>query len=126
MKTIPSDGSPISFLSLPRLVWILGFMMFLVNLSYLMIYSYVGIYMKNLGMSLGWIGIIEGVVEAASYLMKLFSGIASDFLQRRKPVIMTGYAMMLIARIIIGFSYAISPIFVARLLERIGTLLRYS
>ena len=111
---------PALFLSIPRLVWILGCMMFLVNLSYLMIYSYVGIYMKSLGMTLGWIGVVEGLAEAASYLMKLISGMISDYLKRRKPVIIVGYTLIIISRVLFSISTTIYPIFAARLIERIG------
>jgi hypothetical protein len=81
-------------LHIPILVWVLGCMMFLVNLSFIMVYSYVGIYMKSLGVTMGWIGVVEGVAEGCSYLMKLFSGMFSDYLRRRKPVMLVGYGIV--------------------------------
>ncbi len=94
--------------------------MFCVNASFLMIYSYVGIYMKTLGMSMGWIGVVEGLVEASSYLMKLFSGMISDYLRRRKPVVVLGYTFIVISRVIFSLAGSVAPLVVARLLERIG------
>jgi len=121
-KNLPSQNKDPStfFLQVPTLVWKLGCMMFLVNLSFVMIYSYIGIYMKSLGVTMGWIGIIEGAAEGCSYLMKLFSGMISDYLRRRKPVMLVGYGMIMMSRLVFSFSASFSPLFVARLLERIG------
>lgn len=101
-------------------VWKLGWMMFLVNLSFVMGYSYIAIYMDSLGVAMAWIGIAEGVAEASSYLMKLFSGMISDFLRRRKPIMVVGYAMIIFSRVVFGFANTFSPIFFGRMLERIG------
>ena len=120
MVTPASDEARPPFLAIPRLVWILGCVMFLSNFSFLMIYSYVGIYMKTLGMTMGWIGVMEGLVEAASYLLKLFSGMISDYLRRRKPVMLTGYTIIVLSRLILSVAHSIYPLFAARLMERVG------
>lgn len=105
---------------IPFLVWILGCMMFLVNLSYIMVYSYVGIYMKSLGVTMAWIGVVEGVAEGCSYLMKLFSGMFSDYLRRRKPVMLVGYSLIVCSRIVFSLTLSFLPLFGARLVERLG------
>lgn len=115
---VPSQSQ--ALLQVPTLVWQLGCMMFLVNLSFVMIYSYVGIYMKSLGVTMGWIGIVEGAAEGCSYVMKLFSGMISDYLRRRKPVMLVGYSLIIASRIVFSFSASFFPLFGARLLERIG------
>lgn len=106
--------------SIPRVVWILGCVMFLVNLSHVMVYSYVGIYMKSLGISMGWIGIVEGFAEGCSYLMKLFSGMFSDYLRRRKPVMVAGYSLIVLSRLIFSIAGTFAPLLTARMMERIG------
>lgn len=105
---------------IPQLVWIIGSMMFLVNLSFIMVYSYVGIYMKSLGVTMAWIGVVEGLAEASSFLMKLLSGIYSDFLKRRKPVMLVGYTMIVFSRIVFSLAATFAPLFAARLVERLG------
>jgi len=116
-----SNPSPSAvFLQVPALVWKLGCMMFLVNLSFVMIYSYIGIYMKSLGVTMAWIGVVEGAAEGCSYAMKLFSGMISDYLRRRKPVMIVGYSMIMISRLVFSLSTTFAPLFGARLLERIG------
>lgn len=101
-------------------VWKIGWMMFLVNLSFVMGYSYIAIYMDSLGVAMAWIGVAEGVAEASSYLLKLFSGMISDFLRRRKPIMIVGYSMIVTSRILFGLANSFVPLFFGRLVERIG------
>ena len=68
--------------------------MFLINLSFVMGYSYIAIYMDSLGVAMAWIGVAEGVAEASSYIMKLFSGMLSDYFRRRKPLMVVGYSLI--------------------------------
>jgi MFS family permease len=101
-------------------VWKIGWMMFLINLSFVMGYSYIAIYMDSLGVAMAWIGVVEGIVEASSYIMKLFSGMLSDYFRRRKPLMVVGYSLILSSRILFGFANSLMPIFAGRLGERIG------
>jgi len=101
-------------------VWKIGWMMCLVNLSFVMGYSYIAIYMDSLGVAMAWIGVAEGVAEASSYLMKLFSGMISDFLRRRKPIMVIGYSMIVTSRVLFGLANSFMPLFFGRLVERIG------
>ncbi len=101
-------------------VWKIGWMMFLVNLSFVMGYSYIAIYMDSLGVAMAWIGVAEGVAEASSYLMKLFSGMVSDFLRRRKPIMIIGYSMIVTSRVLFGLANSFVPLFFGRLVERVG------
>jgi MFS family permease len=101
-------------------VWKIGWMMFLINLSFVMGYSYIAIYMDSLGVAMAWIGVAEGVAEASSYIMKLFSGMLSDYFRRRKPLMVVGYSLIVTSRVIFGFASSLTPIFLGRLGERIG------
>lgn len=101
-------------------VWKIGWMMFFLNLSFLMGYSYIAIYMDSLGVAMAWIGVAEGVAEASSYLMKLFSGILSDYFRRRKPLMVIGYSISVASRVIFGLASSLTPIFVGRLGERVA------
>ncbi len=106
---------------IPKTVWILGSMMFLVNLSFVMIYSFSGIYLKTLvGVSSTWIGFLEGMAEGASFAMKLFSGMFSDYLRRRKPVMVFGYMLSVFSRPLLAMAGSFGTVFTARLMERIG------
>jgi MFS family permease len=115
-NTLASSTPPI-----PQTVWILGGMMFLINLSYVMIYSFSGIYLKTLlGVAVTWIGFLEGLAEAASYAMKLISGMFSDYLRRRKAVMVFGYFLSVFSRPILAISNSFALVLTARLMERLG------
>lgn len=105
---------------LPRTVWALGITMFLMNLSFVIIYSFSGVYLKSLGTSTTWIGLFEGVAEASSFAMKLFSGMLSDFVRRRKPVMIFGYILSILCRPVIAISTSFSLVFIARVFDRFG------
>lgn len=106
---------------MPRTVWVLGSMMFLINLSFVMIYSFSGIYLKTLlGVTTIWIGFLEGMAEASSYAMKLFSGMFSDYIGRRKPIMIFGYMLSVFSRPLLAVASSFGLVFAARLMERFG------
>ena len=96
-------------------------MMFLMNLSYVMVFSFRGIYLKSiLGTSTTVIGILEGIIEATSYFMKLGSGIITDLMQRRKPLIIVGYIFTILSRPLLASCKTFWVVFTASLMERVG------
>lgn len=106
---------------LPSAIWVLGFMMLLINASNTMIYSLSAVYLRNiLGISSGFIGLLDGIAEGASYGAKLFSGIFSDYFKKRKIIVVFGYTMMVLSRPIIAFSPVFINVSIARFLERVG------
>ncbi len=116
--TIPTDNYQNS--KIHSTVWKIGWMMCLVNLSFVMGYSYIAIYMDYLGVSMAMIGLAEGVAEALSFILKLFSGMLSDYFRRRKPLMVIGYSMIITSRVLLGFATSFVPFIFGRLLERIG------
>lgn len=114
------SGSP-QKVPIPKTIWVLGWMMFLVNLSFVMIYSFSGIYLKTLlGVTTAWIGVLEGMAEALSFAMKLLSGIVSDYLRKRKLVMLVGYVFSVFSRPLLASANSFGPVFTARLMERLG------
>lgn len=106
---------------LPSTVWWVGLCMCLVNVSFVMIFGVSAVYMHSLmGVAVGWILFLEGLGEASSFLMKLFSGVISDYFKKRKPVIIVGYGLILISKVILASSYTFGPVFASSILERIG------
>lgn len=107
--------------TIPSTVWALGFVNFFINISTVMIFSFSAIYLKTiLGIGTVLIGVLEGFVEAFAYLMKLFSGIISDYLQRRKRLIVLGYALLALSRPLLAISSTFSTVFLARVMDRFG------
>lgn len=118
-QNLPSMLS--QFKHIPFTVWILGVMMLLVNISSLMVYStFVGFATATFGMGYQGMGRIEGIAEATSYVMKLLSGIVSDYLSKRKFVMVLGYIMIILSRPILAMAGSSFSAVSGRILERIG------
>ena len=72
---------------LPRTIWILGLASFAMDLSSEMIHSLLPVFLVSvLGTSAEALGLIEGIAEATASIAKVFSGVWSDRLGRRKPL----------------------------------------
>lgn len=111
----PRDGK------IPITVWQIGFMMMLMNMSYVMIYSISSLYLKNvIGIGFLGIGIIEGLCETISHLMKLVSGVVSDIFKKRKNLIVIGYIFSAISKPLLAISSGVGLVFSARMMERFG------
>lgn len=105
----------------PPSVWIVGAVMCLINLSFVVVYSLSAVYLNvSLGISMVWVGLLEGTVEAISFLMKLCSGMVSDYLKRRKPIMVLGYFLTVISKALMGLSTSFGIVFAARMMERLG------
>jgi len=120
-QPMPLESQPESSKKIPFSVWIIGWMMFLINLSFVIMYSLSAVYLKNVvGVSTAWIGFLEGFVEAASYAAKLLSGVISDYLRRRKFIMVIGYILLVISRPVLAMASNFGLVFTARTMERIG------
>ncbi len=101
---------------IPPAVWLVATCMCLINISSSMVFGLSAVYLKTvMGLAVTWIMLIEGVGEGASFVMKLLSGILSDYMKRRKPIIVTGYTLITLSKICL----AVSPSFVLALLSRV-------
>lgn len=70
---------------IPRTVWVLGFVSLLTDISSEMINSLLPLFLVSvLGANILTVGIIEGIAEATASILKIFSGVLSDYLGHRK------------------------------------------
>ena len=110
---------------LPRHIVVLGLISFLTAMSSAMVYGLLPVFLvKVLHASAGLVGVVEGLAEAATSLTKIGSGIASDWLGRRKPVVLLGYALSAINKIMFPLAGSITTILAARVIDRIGKGIR--
>lgn len=110
---------------LPRGVIILGFVSMLMDISSEMIHGLLPVYLSaGLGASMMTIGLIEGVAEATSAIVKIFSGAMSDYFRKRKLLIAIGYGMAALTKPIFPLGQSIEWIISARFLDRIGKGIR--
>lgn len=109
------------FHKIPKTIKAIGIVSFLLNTSTLMVYSIFGLYLsKNLGVTLDKIGFLDGAVESFAFLIKIFSGIISDFVMNRKVLIMIGAFFLFIAKPLEATAVSYYRLFCAKMLERFG------
>lgn len=70
------------------------------------------------------LGAIEGIAESASSLLKLAGGWISDRVARRKPLVLSGYALAAVARPLVAIAAAPWHVLAVRLADRAGKGLR--
>lgn len=109
------------FSKIPNTVKVVGLVSFLINASTLMIFSLFGLYLHNrLHVSFSKIGFLDGAVEACSFVMKIFSGVMSDFLMNRKLIFLIGAIFLFVAKPLEAVATTYWPLFQAKILERVG------
>ncbi len=97
----------------------------LMDVSSEMIHGLLPVYLAvGLGASMLTIGIIEGIAEATSAIVKVFSGVLSDYLGKRKLLVGIGYGMAAFTKPIFPLAAAIEWIIAARFIDRLGKGIR--
>jgi MFS family permease len=110
-----------------RSVVALGWVSFLTDVSAEMIYPLLPSFLtKTLGAGPAALGLIEGVAETTASLTKVGSGIWSDRVARRKPLVVAGYLIAAIARPLVAFARVWSQVLAIRFTDRVGKGIRTS
>jgi MFS family permease len=116
---------PAARAALPSGVWVLGFVSLLMDVSSEMIHSLLPLFLVGpLGVSVTVVGLIEGVAEATALVSKVFSGVLSDRLGRRKGLAVLGYAMGAATKPVFALAGGAGAIVAARFIDRVGKGLR--
>jgi len=106
---------------IPSGVWVLGFVSLLMDVSSEMIHSLLPLFMVGvLGASALTVGVIEGIAESTALLVKVFSGVLSDYLGKRKALAVLGYAMGALTKPMFAMASGVGMVLSARFLDRIG------
>ncbi|WP_054284950.1 MFS transporter [Gulbenkiania mobilis] len=106
---------------IPRGVWVLGGVSMLMDVSSEMIHSLLPLFMvTTLGASALAVGLIEGLAEATALVVKVFSGVLSDYLGRRKGLAVFGYALGALTKPLFALASGASVVLAARLIDRVG------
>jgi MFS family permease len=110
---------------IPRGVWVLGLVSLLMDVSSEMIHSLLPLFMVTvLGASALTVGVIEGVAESTALLVKIFSGVLSDYLGKRKGLAVFGYALGTFTKPMFALASSTGMVLSARFLDRIGKGIR--
>jgi MFS family permease len=110
---------------IPGSVWTLGFVSLFMDISSEMIHALLPLYLVTvLGTSLLTVGVIEGIAEATTSIMKIFSGALSDRLGQRKLLAVFGYGLAAFTKPVFALATSITWIVVARFVDRVGKGIR--
>ena len=123
---VPANGT-IPAPRIPHLVWVLGWVSLLTDISSEMILAVLPVYLGTvMGVSTATIGLIEGVAEATAAVVRVVSGAIGDRLGRYKALVVLGYGLSSVSKIVFPLAGTPLPIFAARIVDRVGKGLRTS
>lgn len=114
-------------LRIPRTIWALGFVSLFMDVSSELVHSLLPVFLvTTLGASALTVGVIEGIAEATAMVVKVFSGAISDFIGRRKGLLLVGYGLAALSKPLFPLAHSVEVVFTARFLDRIGKGIRGS
>ena len=109
----------------PKGVWILGCVSMLMDISSEMIHSLLPVFMVgSLGMSVALVGLLEGLAESLALIIKVFSGVISDAVGRRKGLALLGYSLGALSKPLFAIAPTMGWIVAGRLIDRVGKGIR--
>lgn len=110
---------------IPSGIWVLGFVSLLMDVSSEMIHGLLPLFMVGpLGASAFAVGLIEGLAESTALVVKVFSGVVSDYLGKRKALAVFGYGLGALTKPLFALAPTIGIVLTARLLDRVGKGIR--
>ncbi|MCK9380876.1 MAG: MFS transporter [Sulfuritalea sp.] len=110
---------------IPPAIWALGFVSLLMDVSSELIHSLLPVFMFTaLGISAFSIGLIEGAAEATALIVKVFSGVLSDWWGKRKPLALLGYGLGALSKPLFALAGGAGLVVAARLIDRVGKGIR--
>ena len=116
---------PHSLRRMPSGIWVLGFVSLLMDVSSEMIHSLLPLFMvTTLGAGTIAVGLVEGLAESLALVVKMFSGTLSDYLGRRKTLVVIGYGLGALTKPLFAVAPDIGLLLAARLLDRVGKGIR--
>ncbi|MDR1334875.1 MAG: MFS transporter, partial [Holosporaceae bacterium] len=121
--------SPIQTLldTLPNGIFAVSLFGLFLGASTTMVYNLLGLFMKNeLHASESTISSIDGIVECLAYVIRIFSGMISDYYMDRKNILVIGCVIIFFMKPFFAFANSSIDILIAQSVERIGNGLQAS
>jgi len=114
-------------LSLPKTVWLIGLISLINDSASEMVYPLLPLYLSSVLLAgPKALGIIEGIAEATSSLLRLVTGVIFDRTRKAKPWLVFGYGIAGISRPLIAFVSSWPALLIIRFADRVGKGLRSS
>jgi MFS family permease len=121
---MPNSGTKPS-LAIPRSIWMLGFVSLFMDVSSELIHGLLPVFMvSSLGASAFAVGIVEGIAESTALIVKVFSGVVSDYLGKRKALAVIGYGLGAASKPLFALALSVNWVLAARFIDRIGKGIR--
>jgi MFS family permease len=106
-------------------IWFLTIGSFLTDISSEMLTNLIPLFLYNvLAVQTSIIGLIDGIAEATASLVKIYSGVLSDRLGKRKLLTVNGYALSTIAKPFLYFATTWQWVLGVRFVDRVGKGIR--
>lgn len=119
------DTSTANRIPIPRAVLTLGFVSLLMDFSSELIHALLPIFLvTTMGMSVTALGWLEGAAEATAMIVKIFSGPVSDWLGKRKALLLLGYGLAALSKPLFPLAGTPGIVVAARLIDRVGKGIR--
>ncbi|HYM78126.1 MAG TPA: MFS transporter [Candidatus Dormibacteraeota bacterium] len=111
--------------AVPCTVIALGIVSLSMDISSEMIHSLLPAFLVTvLGVSALSVGVIEGIAEATASITKIFSGAISDWIGKRKPLVLLGYGLAAVTKPLFPMARGVGVVLIARFVDRIGKGIR--
>lgn len=105
---------------IPFGIWIIGLSSYFLTLSSIMLLSIMPFHMQALGATAATVGLMTGISEFIALSTRLFSGVISDWLHKRKILLVISYGLIALARPFFPLSTSINMLLIPRFIDRIG------
>lgn len=111
----------VSLNQIPKPIWALSISTLLMTLSGSIVFTIAPHYLVDVlkldKQSVGW---MEGIVESFALMVRMLSGAVSDYIVRRKLIILMGYGLSTLAKFVLPFAYSVLVLYITRIVERTG------
>ncbi len=112
----PAETQP----SATRNIYVFGITSFLNDTASEMAYWVLPAFLVSLGAGPAQLGVIEGIAESVASFAKLFSGYLADRIDRRKPLVVAGYAVANAVKPLLAVTTAWWQILLIRFSDRLA------
>lgn len=117
-KPAPRSSTPGQ---MPRSIWILGFVSMFMDISSEIVHSLLPMFLvTSLCASATMVGLIEGIAEATTPIVKMFSGALTDYLGNRKWLAVIGYGIGALSKPLFAIAPTAGIVLMVRVADRIG------
>ena len=112
------------FKGISKTVWVLSIISLCTDAASEMLYPVMPVYLKSIGFSIVFIGLLEGIAEAVAGLSKGYFGKLSDVSGKRVPFVQLGYTLSALSKPMLAFFINPIWVFFSRTTDRLGKGIR--